>query len=797
MKEILSSHSFASTARTKVAAMMFCLGLNAMLAQIIMTRELMVAFYGNELTIGIIFAVWLLMVSAGSLAIRPFLSGLSEKGLYSLAAGLLVASAVALPLLIFAARALRMFFDAPLGMYLALMQLISGTFLVLAPICLIVGIVFPIACRLAVLGNGNVAAVYAAESAGGMVAGLAFSFVFVYLLPPVGAALAASVGGLCGAALIAPRASIRKICWVTAAGLVMLLMFSGPIGALEMKGVKLRWESFGILPRGNGPAAGQPRLIDSRDSRYQNVAIIESAGQQTLYGNGQIMFVFPDEIFAEQKIHFIMAQKPDARRVLLIGGSPVNDIPELLKYPLQRLTHVELDALINDMLFNTGGNEYRRALSDPRLQQCLMDGPRFVKQTREKFDVVIVEGPEPTTLALNRFYTAEFYRSINRILAPGGFLYTAVNSSEQMQDEAASITASVCGALQTVFPRLLVTAGPRNQFFAGKKNAPLTFDGKILCERWSAAGIKTKYFRPEYFLSADEISADKTDFVHRRISDVSAPINSALRPVSAFYNLSLWSRYSGSRLEHLFNVLKPVRFEWVAGAVAAFAILLLIFVVILLGQKTARAAGRAERIIITAVIAATGFAGMALELVLIFIFQTLLGYIYASIGLIMAMFMMGLALGALFVRKYSLPAEKRWLLLFELDAVLLLTAVSLPFLIEHDPGALAWPVAGVIYFLTLLTGWAGGAQFILAAGLLNEKKCGADYYQPSAGARIPRNIALLNAVDLAAAALGGISIGIIFLPLFGFGGACYLLAILKAGTASLIGAFLVFCPPKR
>jgi len=493
-----------------------------------------------------------------------------------------------------------------------------------------------------------------------------------------------------------------------------------------------------------------------------------------------------------------MAQKPDARRVLLIGGNPANDIPELLKYPLAALTHVELDAFINEILFDTGGDEYRRCLSDPRLKQCLMDGPRFVKQTREKFDVVIVEAPEPTTIALNRFYTVEFYRDINRILTPGGFLYTAVSASEQMRDEAANVTASIYRALKTVFRQTLVTAGPRNQFFsgknfAGKKDAPLTFDGKTLYERWKSAGIKTKYFRPEYFLNADEISADKTDFALRRIAAVSAPANSALRPISAFYNLSLWSRYSGSRLENMLNLLKRLRIELVGGALAASAVLLLIFVVILLGRKKAQDIGRAERTIITAVIAATGFTGMALELILIFIFQTLLGYIYASIGLIIAMFMLGLGLGAWSIRKCSTDrTEKRWKLLLGLDVVLLLTAVSLPFLMGHEWRLSAtWPIAGAIYLLTLLTGFAGGAQFILAVGLM-DVEMNDKAQQPSPAGQIPRHVALLNAVDLAGAALGGISIGVIFLPLFGFGGACYLLAILKAGTAALIGVLLYF-----
>ncbi|MDD5483296.1 MAG: hypothetical protein PHP98_06555 [Kiritimatiellae bacterium] len=785
--------------------MMFCTGLYAMFAQIILTRELMVAFYGNELTIGIIFAAWLLMVGAGSLVVRPLLGRAGEKKLSALAAGLLAVSAAILPLLVFAARALRVFFCVPMGEYMGLPPIMAGAFLVLAPVCLIIGILFPVTCRLALLKNGSAAGVYAAESAGSMSAGVIFSFALVNFLPPLGVAVAAAACGLCGSALVAPRFFLRKAGWAAASGLVIILALPGPINALEMRGIRLRWESFGVLPRGAGHASGQPRLVASRDSRYQNLALIESEGQKTLYGNGQVIFAFPDQISAEQKIHFIMAQKPDAKRVLLIGGSPANDIPELLKYPLTELIHVELDALINGMLSDAAGDAYRRAGADPRLRKCPADGPRFVKNSREIFDVVIVEAPEPTTVSLNRFYTVEFFRGISRILAPRGFLYTAVNSSEQLRDKTAGMTASIYRALQTVFPRLLATAGPRVRFFAGKEDAPLTFDGKTLYARWRAAGVKTDYFRPEYFLNADEISVDKTDFMLRRLAETEAPANSALKPISAFYSLLLWSKYSGSRLEHLFGFLYRMRFEHAGAAAAVAAVLFLIFAIIMLGRKTAAAAGRAERIILITVVAVTGFAAMALELVLIFMFQTLLGYIYASIGLILAMFMLGLTLGAAAVRKYPVDrAVKNWMLLLTLDLALILAAAGLPFLMENGwRFSAAWPAAGMIYFLTLLAGFAGGAQFILAAGLLGAPPPGANCAplpQPRSGqnravendARVPRNIALLNAVDLFGAALGGLCIGIVFLPLFGFGGTCWLLVILKAGTAALIGARLCF-----
>ncbi len=791
---------FLTVFRDKTAAMMFYLGMSAMLAQVVMTRELMVTFYGNELTIGIIFAVWLLMVSAGSLIIRPFLSRFSENRLRVLTAVLLVVLAAIQPMLIFAARALRILFIVPAGEYMPLGPMVAGTFIVLAPLCIIIGIIFPVACRLPASENGNVAGIYAAESAGSMIAGMAFSFIFVFIFPPVGIALIAAICALCGAVLAAPGMLGRTTCATAILGLGILLLFPSATETIESKAINLRWESFGILPRTEEMTGLKPRLEASIDSKYQNLTLIKSENQATMYGNGKVMFVFPDLISAELEISFIMAQNPSARKVLLIGGNPADDLPELLKYPLANLTHVELDAAINRLLADAGNAEYRRAVSDPRLKQCLMDAPRFVKQAgekNEKFDVVIVEGPEPTTLALNRLYTVEFFRDIRNILAPDGFFYTAVESSEHLQDETASLAASIFKALQAVFPRVLVTAGTRNQFFSGRKNAALTFDGKILCERWRSAGIKTKYFRPEYFLNADEINAGKTDFVRRRISSLPVPANTAFKPVSAFYNLFLWSRYSSSHLELFLNWMKGLQFKWIAGGLGTIFFLAFLFTSVMLRLKNARVREQSARMVTVTVITVTGFAGMALELILIFMFQTFLGYIYTSIGIIIAMFMLGLALGAKSVKRYSTAGHNKCgKLLLKFDALLLLIALGLPVLMRGGWYFSAeWILAGIIYILILLTGLAGGAQFVLANNLLDREPLSGD--SDPRKVEISRNAALLNAVDLAGAALGGICIGIILLPLFGFTGTCYLLAILKTGTILLIGALLYFQPQKK
>ncbi len=51
-------------------ASLLIMGLSGIIAQILLLRELLVSFYGNELTLGIILANWLLLEAFGFLLHR-------------------------------------------------------------------------------------------------------------------------------------------------------------------------------------------------------------------------------------------------------------------------------------------------------------------------------------------------------------------------------------------------------------------------------------------------------------------------------------------------------------------------------------------------------------------------------------------------------------------------------------------------------------------------------------------------------------------------------------------------------
>ena len=128
----------------------------------------------------------------------------------------------------------------------------------------------------------------------------------------------------------------------------------------------------------------------------------------------------------EETVHYAMAQRPDARRVLLISGGVSGTAREVLKYPVEAVDYVELDPLILEV----ARRFLPESLADPRIHVIQADGRLFVRQTHERYDVVIVDVPDPSTSQLNRFYTREFFAEVRRILAPGGVLSFSLGTYE-------------------------------------------------------------------------------------------------------------------------------------------------------------------------------------------------------------------------------------------------------------------------------------------------------------------------------------------------------------------------------
>jgi spermidine synthase len=159
-------------------------------------------------------------------------------------------------------------------------------------------------------------------------------------------------------------------------------------------------------------------------SPYQRVEVYDTHQFGRLFRlDGRLMTSEGDEFFYHECMtHTALLAHPNPRSVLVIGGGDGGSSEEILKHPgIERIVMAELDQAVIDIARKYLGAIHHGALDDPRLEIRLGDGFEFVKQCREKFDLVVLDLTDPDTPAFH-LYTEEFFRMCQRVLNPGGLM---------------------------------------------------------------------------------------------------------------------------------------------------------------------------------------------------------------------------------------------------------------------------------------------------------------------------------------------------------------------------------------
>ncbi len=170
------------------------------------------------------------------------------------------------------------------------------------------------------------------------------------------------------------------------------------------------------------------RLFKGR-SPFQSVEVVETAGHgRLLLIDGMTMVSERDEfVYHEMIAHPAMFLHPKPRRVLVIGGGDGGTVREVLKHAsVETCVLVEIDGLVVDAsrkyIPQTAG-----ALSDKRARVLIADGVKFVAETKEKFDVVIVDSTEPFGPA-KELFGPSFYKNVKKILTEDGIVASQAGS---------------------------------------------------------------------------------------------------------------------------------------------------------------------------------------------------------------------------------------------------------------------------------------------------------------------------------------------------------------------------------
>jgi spermidine synthase len=690
----------------------FLVGLVSLLAQVVLLRELSVAFYGIELAYLFALAAWLAGTAAGALTGNSIGTNFTSARFVPIEFSL---AALALPLDVAFIRRSRLLLGGVPGAYLPIERQVLVLLLAVIPMAALFGLAFRSAAGAQLARGGRLAKAYAVECAGAAVAGLAATLAFRAGVQTF--AVAVVVAGL-GLATLAGR-------------VVGGTRHLGLASAALAVGVFAAWHSVTLderMTRWN-----HPTLTETRDTPYARITLATTGSQVAVFEND--VLTYDSESSANEELpHLAALQHPHPSRVLLLGGAAERIDRELARHNPRELRHVEMDGPMVSAL--------RRAL--PATAAPRIADPRAALLEGGEYDLIIVATGEPVSGQSNRFYTREFFDACARRLAHGGVLGVRLQVPPNYLGVTALLrAASVARALAGAFR--FVEFLPGSQTIALASDAPLPA-ADVVAARLAARGLETRLVTPAYINYL--YTNDRREELRAAFTATRAPENRDGQPIAYLYATTTWlSKFwpalIGSDPSRAADVRHwPV--SWRSAAlVLAVALLALAFLVRRVSPR-----GRGAMLAFAA-----GWSGMVLETVVLLHYQATHGALFEDIGVLMMAFMAGSVVGASW-RARLRPG---------LRAALLLTALS-AWAAQSRWLVLSGTGLGVVSAAILLAGIGAtvAGLFACASERLAE--------QDDAG------IGVIYAADVFGGCLGAIAASLALVPLTGLGATALVVA---------------------
>src|SRR4030042_5025976 len=400
---------------------LFIMGLSGLTAQIILLRELLISFLGNELTLGVILANWLILVGIGSFFIGKSVEKVDKK--LEIFVVFQLTFTIAFPIAIFLCRIFKNILLSTPGEALGFAPIWYSSFIILLPVSLPYGALFTYGCKLysqyAKDEASSVGKVYLFETIGAVTGGLLLTFLLIQYLNSFDIALIISLANALVAAILicpalypngsgpAPRSSnhsFKIVLWILSGLLCFVFAYSllpQTSSAIHQLSIRSQWKNLNV--------------IHNENSIYGNMTVTKRGEQFTFYNDGipSITTPVPDIATIEDFVHFPMLFHEKPESVLILSGGAGGMIHEILKYPVKRMDYVEMDPLLLKLVQKFPTPLTQSDLSDKRVRIHYLDGRLFLKRTQDRFDMIFIGLPAPQELQTNRLFSSEFFNTAN------------------------------------------------------------------------------------------------------------------------------------------------------------------------------------------------------------------------------------------------------------------------------------------------------------------------------------------------------------------------------------------------
>lgn len=360
--------------------------------------------------------------------------------------------------------------------------------------------------------------------------------------------LGALIGSLAFPILLLPVLGVNQTAFlmgllnIVVAGL-NLRLFQRRVGRVARRWLWLSVGACGVLMVGGGILSTdfvrlfeqqlyEDQIIYREQTPYQRLIMTRGGEDVRLFIDGDIQFSSRDEHrYHEVLVHPVMSIARSRESVAILGGGDGLVARELVKYPdVKRIVLIDLDPAMTRL-----GLEHpllrkfnQDALRDPRVEIVNADAYKYIEESHDLFNVIIIDLPDPNNESLGKLYSQQFYRLLKKRLTPDGAFVTQAASPYFVREAFWMIAHTVKASdFQTIPLRSYVPSFGEWGFVIGTPYRPPPLS--------LPPGIALRYLTPEVLAAAQVFDPD--------IAEIPTGINTLDRPLLAQVYARGWQQW--------------------------------------------------------------------------------------------------------------------------------------------------------------------------------------------------------------------------------------------------------------
>ncbi len=230
------------------------------------------------------------------------------------------------------------------------------------------------------------------------------------------------------------------------------------------------------------------KLYESRG--MQKIEIYSTSMGKMLVLDGKIQFTEADEfIYHEMLVHVPMLLHPAPKKVLIIGGGDGGSVREVLKHSPDEVTVVEIDKMVVEACREYIGID-AGSFDDERVNLIYEDGMKFVMETEQNYDVIIVDGTDPNMIS-SPLETARFFERCYEI----SDIFSSQTQSPFFQKDYFMAIARNSMGIERRFYISYMPSYPSGMW-SFMLSSKIGYDADLK-ERMRQRGIKTRHYNAE------------------------------------------------------------------------------------------------------------------------------------------------------------------------------------------------------------------------------------------------------------------------------------------------------------